>query len=130
MRPSFKAGTGVFSQTSGSVGYFGPTRTGTNSAVSLAMGGNLNAKTSNAALSPTSYSSLGTYTLGNANGTAGPQGMPLFVGGSEFIGVSGTATFTQNCGTNSIFGGGIKSALGPLRHPPTITHRRPAARLV
>ena len=30
--------------------------------------------------------------------------MPLLVGGSEFIGISGTATFTQNCGTNAIFG--------------------------
>ena len=52
--------------------------------------------------SASTFSSLGTYTLGNANGT----GSPLFVGGVEAIGITGTGTFTQNCGTNAIVGGG------------------------
>ena len=50
-------------------------------------------------------SSVGTYTLGSTNGT----GSPLLVGGCEVIGVSGTGTFTQNCGTNAIVGGGTQA---------------------
>ena len=34
------------------------------------------------------------------------MGAPLFAGGVEAIGVNGTGTFTQNCGTNAIVGGG------------------------
>ena len=45
---------------------------------------------------------VGSYTLGPANGV----GSPLFVGGVEVVGGNGTATFTQNCGTNAIVGGG------------------------
>ena len=33
-------------------------------------------------------------------------GWPLFVGGCELVGGSGTGTFTQNSGTNAIIGGG------------------------
>ena len=89
------AGTGVFTQTGGSVGAYGGLTT---QVVGLSVGGNwFTAKVSTA-----TYTSVGTYTLGNANGV----GSPLFAGGVEAIGVNGTGTFTQNCGTNAIVGGG------------------------
>ena len=49
--------------------------------------------------------SKGTYTLGNSNGT----GSPLLVGGTELIGVDSNGTFTQNCGTNALAGGGAQA---------------------
>ena len=102
------AGTGVFTQTGGSVGSFGIG--GSNNAVGLTVGGNWTNGNSYSR-TPLSCSALGTYTLGNADGT----GAPLLVGGVEGIGVSGTGTFTQNCGTNAIVGGG--SGTGAVGEP-------------
>ena len=98
------AGTGVFTQTGGSVGSLGTLglSSPSNNAIGLMVGGNWNGSQTNTSASATTYSSLGTYTLGNLNGT----GSPLFVGGMECVGVSGTGSFTQNCGTNAIIGGG------------------------
>ena len=95
--PSFQAGTGVFNQTGGSIGSLSPSGSG---AVGLAVGGNFTGSTYPAG-SPFTSSSSGNYTLGTANGI----GSPLFVGGCEVVGGSGTGTFTQNCGTNAIVGG-------------------------
>ena len=92
------AGTGVFTQTGGSVGIWTSQKT---QPIGLMVGGNWTTTTVLSA-TPITYSSFGTYTLGNAGGT----GSPLFVGGCEAIGVTGTGTFTQNCGTNAIVGGG------------------------
>ena len=96
------AGTGVFNQTTGSVGSFGA-NVYTNNAVGLAVGGEFTPGTVKSSTA-TRYvaSAVGTYTLGNANGS----GSPLFVGGVEAVGLNGTGTFTQNCGTNAIYGGG------------------------
>ena len=91
------AGTGVLTQTGGSVGSL--IGVGNNNAVGLVMGGNWSP---HPWYSPYDTTGSGTFTLGAANGV----GSPLFVGGVEAIGVSGTATFTQNCGTNAIVGGG------------------------
>ena len=53
--------------------------------------------------------SSGIYNLGNANGT----GSPLLVGGCELVGVTGTGTFNQTCGTNAIIGGGAYAGTSP-----------------
>ena len=96
------AGTGVFNQTTGSVGSFG-SNLYTNNAVGLAVGGEFTPGTvKSSTATPYVASASGTYTLGNADGT----GSPLLVGGVEGIGVNGTGTFTQNSGTNAIYGGG------------------------
>ena len=58
------AGTGVFTQVGGSVGSFGSS--GSNNAVGLMVGGNWSGGRSR---TPLSCSAVGTYTLGNANGT-------------------------------------------------------------
>ena len=96
----------MFTQTGGSVGAM--TAAGTQ-AVGLFVGGNWTTQAYNYVQSATTYSSLGSYTLGNANGT----GSPLFVGGCEVIGATGTGTFTQNCGTNAIIGGGKATSNSP-----------------
>ena len=91
----YNAGTGVFTQTGGVVGSTG--------AVGLSVGGNWTGGNGQSyTLGQYSSTSSGVYTLGNANGTGSPQ----FFGGCEAIGVNGTGTFTQNCGTNTIAGGG------------------------
>ena len=56
----------------------------------------------------TTYTSLGTYNLSDPNNT----GSPLFVGGVECVGVSGTGTFNQSGGTNAIVGGGDYNKAG------------------
>ena len=92
------AGTGVFTQTGGSVGSFG-------------IGGDEQGHWSDGGRQ------LGRHgTLGNRDNLLQPRdlhprqangtGSPLFVGGLRGIGVSGTGSFTQNCGTNAIVGGG------------------------
>ena len=60
------AGTGMFNQTGGSVGSLG-TPGVSNNAVGLMVGGNWSLNVVTAAA--TTYSSLGSYTLGNADGT-------------------------------------------------------------
>ena len=64
------AGTGVFNQTGGSVGSLG-TPGGSNNAVGLMVGGNWSQN--GGATAATTYSSLGSYTLGNADGTPSRQ---------------------------------------------------------
>ena len=92
------AGTGVFNQTGGTIGSFiDPGHT--NNAIGLEVGGMWNGPTRGL---PLTTSNLGTYTLGSTTGV----GAPLFVGGVEGIGINGTGTFTQNCGTNCLAGGG------------------------
>ena len=96
----YNAGTGVFTQTGGTVAY---------RAVGLSVGGNWTGGNGQSyTLGQYSSTSSGTFTLGNTNGTGSPQ----FFGGCEGIGINGTGTFTQNCGTNSIAGGG-SFALSP-----------------
>ena len=94
------AGTGVFTQTGGTIGSFGALE---NKAIGLMIGGDWS---NNLSKTATNYSSLGTYTLGATTGT----GAPLFVGGVEAIGISGTGSFIQNAGTNAIVGGGLYAA--------------------
>ena len=104
------AGTGVFTQTGGSVGSIG-TPGGANNTVGVMVGGNWSSYPGNSNLpgGPVfNASSVGTYTLGDPSGT----GSPLLVGGCEVIGVSGTGTFTQTCGTNALLGGGNISGVG------------------
>ena len=102
--PSYmvNAGTGVFNQTGGSVGFY-DVSTGSTQAVGLAVGGNFSQTGTKYA---TTYSSVGYYTLGPSNASSATA-TPLLVGGVEAIGVNGTGTFTQNCGTNAIVGGGL-----------------------
>ena len=99
---------GTFVQTGGAVGSFG---SGTsNNAVGLSVGGNwTGGSTTVTATSKTTYptstspkinAAAGSYTLGDG------ASAPLFVGGVEGVGISGTGTFTQNSGTNAIVGGG------------------------
>ena len=96
------AGTGVFNQTGGSVGKWNGTSAG-NQVVGLEVGGNFTATGTKYA---TTYSSVGSYTLGNVGQLSNDPTAPLLVGGVEAIGVNGTGTFTQNSGTNAIVGGG------------------------
>ena len=102
--PSYtaNAGTGVFNQTGGSIGKWTGTAAG-NQVVGLSVGGNFTATGTKYA---TTYSSVGSYTLGNVGQSSNDPTAPLFVGGVEAIGVNGTGTFVQNSGTNVIIGGG------------------------
>ena len=75
-----------------------------NQVVGLEVGGNFTATGTKYA---TTYSSVGSYTLGNVGQLSNDPTAPLLVGGVEAIGVNGTGTFTQNLsGTNAIVGGG------------------------
>ena len=97
----WNCGTGVFTQTGGSVGRL-PNGSQPVQAVGLMMGGVWN---TDVGQQQTTTTSSGVYTLGTVGQAAGAGG-PLFVGGVECVGVMGTATFTQNSGTNAIIGGG------------------------
>ena len=101
------AGTGVFNQTGGSVGSLGTSglNSTTNNAVGLAVGGGWLG--GNYVGNGVHTSSVGTYTLGAAGSDPNNPNGPLFVGGCELVGGSGTGTFTQNSGTNAIIGGGV-----------------------
>ena len=96
-------GTGVFTQTGGSVGSFGTA--GVNNAIGLVMAGKMNGTFKTGAVNPNT--AVATYNFGAASGV----GSPLLVGGIEVVGVTGTATFNQTCGTNALVGGGILSLL-------------------
>ena len=102
------SGTGVFTQTGGSVGYLDSVG-GHNGAVGLAIGGNWGGQS--VAQAPHTTASSGIYTLGTVGQAAGAGG-PLFVGGFEIVGGNGTGTFTQNSGTNAIIGGGKANGSG------------------
>ena len=124
---SLMAGTGVFNQTGGSVGSIG-TLGGASNTVGVMVGGNWTSSPGNynTANGPAFYaSSVGSYTLGAASGI----GAPLLVGGVEAVGISGTGTFTQNCGTNAIVGGGNTGGVGGSNVFNSATGRL-AARLV
>ena len=103
------SGTGVFTQTGGSVG--DSSASGSNQAVGLAIGGNWGGQTLGNTQPNKCTTSSGVYTLGTL-GQADGAGGPLFVGGFEIVGGNGTGTFTQNSGTNAIVGGGKSNAAG------------------
>ena len=102
--PSYmaNAGTGVFNQTGG-FRRFLRCHHGVDSGRRSGGGRQLHATGTKYA---TTYSSVGYYTLGPSNASSATA-TPLLVGGVEAIGVNGTGTFTQNCGTNAIVGGGL-----------------------
>ena len=80
-------GTGVFTQTGGSIGKFAA---GTNNAIGIFVGGSWAGK-------PISgQTGVGSYNLQNG----------LIVGGCETVGGDGTGTFTQSGGTNAFVGNG------------------------
>ena len=122
----WNCGTGVFTQTGGSVGRL-PDGSQPVQAVGLMMGGVWN---THVGQQQTTTTSSGVYTLGTVGQAAGAGG-PLFVGGVECVGVMGTATFTQNSGTNAIIGGGGFN-WGSQAATPSITvpSAAPAARLL
>ena len=94
--PTVSYGTGVFTQTGGSIG-----RLAAGSAsvqpLGLMVGGNWTGQYfGNKAAALTT--GVGTYNMSGQN--------TLFVGGVEVVGANGTGTFTQNGGSNEIVGGG------------------------
>ena len=80
-------GTGVFTQTGGSIGAFAA---GTNKAIGVFVGGSWAGKPIGG------QTGVGSYNLQNG----------LIVGGCETVGGDGTGTFTQSGGTNAFVGNG------------------------
>ena len=63
-------GTGVFNQTGGAVGAFGTPGSGSNLAIGLLVGGNWTNNGIGLPNSPVTQPCVGTYSLGNTNGSA------------------------------------------------------------